>query len=419
MVNTISCVQRIVYAIILSTIIFSCSSDDVCVNEPTKQVFEYTLNLYDTNHSRSEDSHSFTVGDKLYLYFAGDTEFSAFATYQDDAMWHLELNQALEPDDGGSCNVAYTEYGDLISTNNKYYYRLDSKTALYGTQEGKWSYYNGTISVYAHLVPQQLKIQFVSDKETTVMIKGVQPQDYFSVKTYDQWSNSDKYRPCYPQTITIGNKRADGKYTSDNYYFLGLGTSLFGNGGEGYAGCQHVYYYSEYFNRWVWKPCTLGDYIYIYDRQDIQHCYRRSIPADIGQGASLIINVPTPESYDGWEMIDNQISTVENEPESNYIHTDLTNTCGFSVNFSAKKNFDTSASLSVSTAGTLIFRLIAQNNVWANYSAISYSARCDVQIIFSGKYSSDGSDSPYNYYKDITYSHFPYYDECVESWDDY
>lgn len=117
-------------------------------------------------------------------------------------------------------------------------------------------------------------------------------------------------------------------------------------------------------------------------------------------------------------MIDNQIQTITGERRGVYIETGITNNCGFSVNFSVKKNFDTSDALTVRVGLDYIFRMIKPNNTWENYSAVSFNVGSANQIVFVGK-GGDASVSPFNYFSDITYSHFPYYDTLIESWSSY
>ena len=131
----------------------------------------------------------------------------------------------------------------------------------------------------------------------------------------------------------------------------------------------------------------------------------------------MIINIPTPTSHDGWEMIDNQIQTITGERRGVYIYTGITNNCGFSVNFSAFKDFEAYDDLYVSDGSKYIFRMFHPNNTWENYSGTSYNINTISEIKFVGK-SGDANVSPFTYFKDITYSHFPYYDELVESLND-
>ena len=398
--------------LIICILVYSCDIENTEMNPCSDNGHEYVLKMYSINTSRNDMRNSFSVGDKLHIYFKGDIKEVATATYGEDSLWHVTLKNVLTNNDDGDCNVALIKGEELTPVND--HYVINSNTALYGTQDGRWEYYNDEISVYAQLKAQQVKIQFKSNKKTDIMIKGVQPQKNFSLISFSKWSYDDKDRPCYPQTIKINNKLSDGTYISDNYFCLGLGTNLYKSQENDAPGCQHYHYYN---NTRVSDPCTIDGYIYIYDKQNTQKCYRRRIPADILPGSSLIINIPTPTSYDGWEMIDNEIQTINNEPRGVYIETGINNTCGFSINFSVKKDFPIN-DLNVMVGYDYIFRMIKQNDSWENYSGISFNNRTDAEIIVRGKIG-DASDSPYNYFKNITYSHFPYYEELNEEFDDY
>lgn len=396
----------------------SCESVEQELESLPDKKFDYVIKLTDYVKTRGREDGTYKTGDKLYFYFKGNLKSDAVATYGSDSQWHITLNKELQTGDSGNCNVVFAEGGELGSTEYDYY-KLDSFTSLYGTEDGQWEYYNGEISVYAHLSPQQVKVQFISENETEIMIKGVQPQDIFSVKSFSHWTYNDKYMPCFPQTIKVNNKSSDGKYYSEYYYCLGLGTDFY------HTGTNHHYHYSDIPNSYggyekITEPCNLK-YIYIYDRANIQKCYRREFPTDISNGCFLQIKVPTPNSHEGWEMIDNQIKIIDNTPRGVYIETGITNNCGFSVNFSVRKPFESPVGafgLTVKVGLHEIFQMYKMNSTWENYSGISYEDNTQVEITFVGK-AGDASDSPYNYYKDISYSHFPYYSEFIEEREDY
>lgn len=405
----------IFYSLLFCAILSACDSTEIDFETSTNNRHEYLLNFSDTSISRSELQKDFSKGDKLYFYFNGVITSEATAIFGDDSKWHITLNKELKEGDSGICNVVYTEGEGLIPTEYNYY-TINPGTALYGSQDGHWEYSNGAISVFAHLYPLQVKLKFVADSETDIMIKGIQPEDYFSVKLFSHWSYNDKYRPCYPQSIKINKEETDGKYVSDDYFCIGIGTGFYRS--SQYIvnpGCSH-YHYSN--SDYITDPCSL-DQVYIYDRNNISKCYRRTFPLDIAAGSSLIIKVPTPAAHEGWEMIDNQIQTITGERRGVYIETGITNTCGYSVNFSVKKDFSTNDDLDVRVGFDHIFRMIKPNNTWENFSAISFNERTDCEIVFVGK-GGDANVSPFNYFSDITYSHFPFYkNELIESWDDY
>ena len=415
MVKIANFINSKLYFLVLCIIFSACDTLELETIFPSNDEREYILAFNEISDSRAGSQKIFAEGDKLYFYFNGEIKAEATAIFGEDSQWHITLSKELKAGDSGECNVAFTEGGELIPTEYDYF-RTNSNTALYGTQDGHWEYSNGTISVFAHLYPLQVKLKFVSDTETDIMIKGIQPEDYFSVKQFSHWTYNDKYRPCFPQSIKINKKNADGKYVSDDYYCVGIGTDLYRESvNTTDPGCSH-YHYSN--SEYITDLCSLKK-VFIYDRNNIDKCYNRKFPSDITAGSSLIIKIPTPTSHDGWEMINNQIQTITGERSGVYIFTGLTNNCGFSVNFSVKKNFGTTDDLNIYVGSQYIFRMIKPNNKWENFSATSFNERTDSQIVFVGK-SGDANDSPFNYFSDITYSHFPFYNnELIESWNDY
>lgn len=424
MVKFLNATINIFITLILSVAFVACNDDIVENLSPDSHKNECILILNVGSSSRGAEITSFNEGDKLYFYFKDSAKFSGIATYSADGKWILTYEGTLTSGLNGSCNTVYSlnnnlqldKYGDfsLISTD-----------ALFGTTDGQWEYTNGTMTVYAHLRPLQTKIKFVSDHETEIMIKGLQPQKNFSVKTFAFWEYDDIYRPCYPQSIKVNNKNSDGTYSSNDYYCVGLGTGLFQlfeSSTE--KGCKHYHQNCEHFQsesntERIYTPCGLGDYIYIYDKSDIHKCYRKIYSDETKTGLSLIINVPSQSSHEGWEMIDNQITVVNGERFGVYIKTDINHTCGYSTNFSIKKDYYQSGDgLIVSFGGSWVFIMIGQNNNWVNYSATSDCDWEDGTLTFRGR-SGDASRDPNAYFRDMTYSHFPYYGTLCESWSSY
>lgn len=416
MVKFINATINIFITFIFSVAFVACNDDTLENLSPDNNNNECTLIFNLGTGSRGTEITSFNEGDKLFFYFKDPAKLSGTATFSANGKWKLTYVGTLTSGLSGLCNVIYSTNKEL-QLNEYGYFTLNSSDGLYGTMDGQWEYTDGTMTVYAHLRPLQTKISFVSSQPKEIMIKGIQPQSRFSVKSFSFWSYDDKHRPCYPQTIKIDMQTPDGKYSSADYYCVGLGTEFY----QGYEttskkGCQHyIYENSEY----IYSPCTLGDYLYIYDKSNIQKCYRRSLINEPKSDISLVINIPSTTSHEGWEMIDNQIQTITGERRGVYINTGIKNTCGFSTNFSVKKNYYQSGDGLIAHFGSdYAFIMIGRNDNWTNHSATSYNENINAELYFTGR-SGDASVDPYNYFKDITYSHFPYYDELIESWDDY
>lgn len=424
MVKFLNATINIFIILLLSVAFVACNDDAVENLLPDNKKNECPLIFNVGTESRSAENISFGEGDRLYFYFKGSAQIIGTATYSSNGKWTLTYDGTLTSGVNGLCNVVYSLNKNLQL--DKYaHFSLTSTDALFGTTEGQWEYTNGIMTVYAHLLPLQTKIRFVSNHETEIMIKGIQPQKNFSVKTFAFWEYDDIYRPCYPQSIKLNSKNSDGTFSSSDYYCVGVGTGLFQlfeSSTE--KGCIHYHQRCEHFQfenntERRYSPCSLGDYIYIYDRSDILKCYRKTFTDELKKGISLIINVPSQSSHKGWEMIDNQIKVVNGERSGVYINTDINYTCGNSANFSIKKDYYQSGDgLIVSFGGDWVFIKIGQNNNWENYSATSYCDWEDGTLTFIGR-SGDASRDPNVYFKNMTYSHFPYYDTLRESWSSY
>lgn len=406
MVKTLKATVKLIITVMLFVAFVACN-EDLDNNTPTSpKQYECLLIFNIGENSRGSEINSFKEGDKLYFYFKDPAQIYGSATYTSNK-WILKLENAISNEMSGLCDVVYPSNSG-VSVDEYHNLVLSPQDGLFGSSEGQWEYLNGVMTVYAHLKPLQNKIQFVSDHQTEIMIKGLNIRDYFNIGRYEFCTSNERFEsPCFPQTIKINNKNSDGTYSSEEYYSVGLGSKVDLSILEW---SPHDHSVVEGPNR----PCTLGDYLYIYDTQITSKCYRKKYLKPNSIGSNIIINVPTPTLHNGWEMIDNQIKIIDNEPRGVYIETGITDACGFSVNFSVRKNFsyEQGFSLSVKYGFNTIFKMVNRHDSWDNYSAIvsTTDAYSWFEIVFNGR----SGHSPYEYFKDISYSHFPYYGELIE-----
>lgn len=397
----------------LSAICLSSCEDEM--KEPEKNTsgfYTYEMVLTDPYATKSSDSYEFSVYDKLYLQFTDELDnmwFSGRAIYyffEGKYYWSVDTPYAVPDGHHGVCNIVFFKSGfNDIEENHYSSSSLDSTSEYYDAIEARWSKENGKISITAHLSSKQVRIQLVADSEKTVMIKGVHAQYSYNLRDGKQFFHlaDNRYAPCYPQTIVVDKEREDGKFISDYYYCAEIGSDY----------CQHKVSDTET------EPCSLDGYFYIYDRSDITKCYRRKYEGGIEPGSTLVINVPSQESHEGWEMINNRIRSINDGTMAGAIMPDTKDTNGFSVNFKVKKAFWTTSCLRVTVFEQIVFRMYRQTNgLWENYSAICHALKKTHTIAIGGK-GTDYDESPWNHYDDVTYSHFPYYDQLIENEEDY
>lgn len=407
---------RLLLLSILLATLPACNEDFIDDSSVKEQRNECILILKVIDQSRSQESSFFREGDKLYLYFEGGANFTGTAIYIADNKWKLSYDEEPSNNCKGSCKLAFPYGNDFTIPYEglKNIYGLDSSTKLYLSQDGKWDYSDGVMTIFASFKPAVTTLKFVSEKPIEIMIKGLCPLRFFDAEKFILRASSASWHPCYPQTIKINNLLEDGKYYSDEYYCLGIGPNHYVGYFSSEQGARHT---SDKADSPYYTDCTVGDYIYVYDKSDINYCYRRHHSYQFSTGDMLIINIPSRESFQGWERIENKIkdiaSSISLAGDTRSYRTDIYGSCGFSVNFGVKKTCSSTLALYIED-GSLgsCFYMTTPNKQWENYSCITHNWNyidCNLYFWYYGGVAS-GME-----FKDVSYSHFPYYDQYKES----
>ena len=255
-------VLSILYAIVILCFV-GCQQNDIPLGAPItthKCVvrMETTIETYDLTTRSSENTFEWENAAKLFLNFSNDgTAVTGVAEYNaDEDSWVLTYTGNLNLADKAQVAVYYfTEY-ETNSSNIEI--TLTPMSAIYSDIEGSYSFLSdGELRVVAHLSPEIGRIRFKGDDGDELTINGISTNSQYNIVTKEVKCNEDEIK------LHVG--------------------------GNGYT------------------PYVYGRIRYIDNELVLFHKYCRyeRLCEDnvLKTGKSGVMNIPTQENHEGWELI--------------------------------------------------------------------------------------------------------------------
>lgn len=388
----------------------SCSSDEPAA--PDTELHEYTCRMVLTDPEAGRaDGVSFVAGDNIYIYFTKDngTSFRGNAVYQENGEWLLTYSSTapVQNDNSGTACAAFGPE-EAIAESQTYVHSVVLDKALYGTSDAQWSYRNDALELSAHLSPLNIRVRFVSDNKTSVMVKGFQTYDQINLRNMflgvsEQNFAGSVFAPCLPTEINVDQETSGTAFSSMDYYFSALGNRNYVNavGDSGEGVCTHPDGSACGASTIMVYNCNEPNWYYTRDLAEIQN---------IGKGSDLVITVPSQESHEGWKQVPNLIkegpevvdlNTVNSS--SHYYDLDVTDFSGRAINFGVNKG-ESYSTLELTMNSVVVFKIGFYNTLseLSYYSVVNTSRYASATLSFY-------TNSSYNNFNNISFTEFPLY----------
>lgn len=264
-------------AIIVLLICASCSNDisDVIEDSTETQWKSCELVFQTSMQSRlASQSPSLKTGDALAIRFSkGSKYIIGYAIYDEVTnTWNARYKGNLDICDKSTCEVVYLGNQPTLNDNLNTI-SLTAQDAIFSCNDGMYSYDGKRIDLFATLSSNMARVSFVGTNASSFQIKGV---EYCKSFDFGLWKIT-KSEPS-EDAINVSIKNIEGIYKSE-YIYIASPLAL-SHSDSGYSSESCI---------WV----KMDDIVYVYNK----NLDNLIVPLKSG-----IIQVPSQDDHDGWNM---------------------------------------------------------------------------------------------------------------------